>query len=136
MTNLTMHTTDEPVILPNQYVNVKHSNINSKGKGRFDMKRLSTIQLIPGMVVADDVMTPNHQMILPKDTVLTDAQIIKLELYGILTVHVKDEFIAEPMPQQTSSGLSYFDRVKNSPVFTSIKKVYEEEVDSFKDMIN
>ncbi len=37
------------------------------------MKRLSTQQLVPGMIVADDVMTSNHQMILPRDTVLTDA---------------------------------------------------------------
>ena len=100
------------------------------------MKRLSTLQLIPGMVVADDVMTPSHQMILPKDTVLTDAQIIKLELYGVLTVHVKDEYIAQSTPSQASSGQSYFERVKNSSEFQTFKKVYEEEVDSFKDMIN
>lgn len=109
-----------------------------RGRKAFDitMKRLSTQQLIPGMVVADDIMTSNHQMILPRDSVLTDAQIIKLELYGVLTVHVKDEFITQPMPRQTSSEPSYFDRVKSSPEFHAFKKVYEEELDSFKGMIN
>ena len=99
------------------------------------MKKLSTLQLVPGMIVADDVMTPNHQMVLPKDTLLTDSLITKLELYGILTVHVKDDVIppeSEPLP-----GIpSYFERIKSSPEFQAFKASYEIEADAFKNMIN
>lgn len=100
------------------------------------MKRLSTQQLIPGMIVADDVMTSNHQMILPKNTVLTDAQIMKLDLYGILTVHVRDRIIEQPNTPPAFTGPSYFERIKQSTRFKVFKKAYEEEVDSFKGMIN
>lgn len=100
------------------------------------MKRLSTLQLVPGMVVADDVMTPNHQMVLPKDTVLTDSLITKLDLYGILTVHVKDEILSPPEPEHFLDSPSYFERLKSSPEFQAFKKEYEIEVDVFKNMIN
>ena len=100
------------------------------------MKRLPTQQLVPGMIVADDVMNPNHQMILSKGTVLTDALIMKLDLYGVLTVHVKDEILTQPEPQPAPEGPSYFERVQKSPQFQAFKKVYEEEVDSVKEMIN
>ena len=100
------------------------------------MKRLPTLQLVPGMVIADDVMNPNHQLILSRDTVLTDALIMKLDLYGVLTVHVKDEVLSQPETQTASSEISYFERVKKSPQFQSFKIVYDEEVDYFKSMIN
>lgn len=100
------------------------------------MKRLPTQQLVPGMVVADDVMNSNHQLILSKDTVLTDALIMKLDLYGVLTIHVKDKILAQPESQPAPTGPSYFERVKKSPQFQIFKKVYEEEVDSFKGMLN
>ncbi len=100
------------------------------------MKRLSILQLVPGMVVADDVMTSNHQLVLPKDTVLSDSLIIKLNLYGILTVHVKDEILSLPEPEYFLDSPSYFERVKNSPEYHAFKKEYEIEVDIFKDMIN
>lgn len=100
------------------------------------MKRLPTQQLVPGMIVADDVMNPNHQMILPRDTVLTDALIMKLDLYGVLTIHVKDEILASPKPLSAPEEPSYFERVQKSPQFQEFKKDYEEEVDFFRDMIN
>ncbi len=100
------------------------------------MKRLSTQQLVPGMIVAADVMSSNHQMILPRDTVLTDAQIMKLDLYGILTVHVRDQIIEQPKIPPAFIGPSYFERIKKSAQFKVFKKVYENQVDSFKGMIN
>lgn len=100
------------------------------------MKRLSTLQLIPGMIVAEDVMASNHQVILARDTVLTDAQIIKLELYSVLTIYVKDEYVEQPIPRQATLESSYYERVKCSPEFRAFKKMYEEELDSFKNMIN
>ena len=100
------------------------------------MKRLPTLQLVPGMVIADDVMNPNHQLILSRGTVLTDALIMKLDLYGVLTVHVKDEILSQPEAQTTPSEMSYFERVKKSPQFQSFKIIYDEEIDHFKGMIN
>ncbi|MCM1118097.1 MAG: HD-GYP domain-containing protein [bacterium] len=100
------------------------------------MKRLSTLQLIPGMIIAEDIKTSKHQLILPKDTILTDAHIIKLELYGVLTIYVKDEYVEQPISSQAKTDSSYFERIKNSQEFHDFRKMYEEEVDSFRSAIN
>ena len=42
------------------------------------MKRLSITQLIPGMIVAEDVYNLDHELLIPKGTVLTDKLITKL----------------------------------------------------------
>lgn len=54
------------------------------------MKRLSITQLIPGMIVAEDVYNLDHELLIPKGTVLTDKLITKLDLYGILTIFAED----------------------------------------------
>lgn len=101
------------------------------------MKRLSTQQLIPGMVLADDVMTSNRQVVLSKNTVLTDAHIMKLDLYGVLTVRVEDQIVELPkIIPPAFTGPSYFERIKESSEFKVFKKAYEEELDSFKGMLN
>lgn len=81
-------------------------------------------------------MTSKHQLILPKETILTDAQIIKLELYNVLSVYVKDEYVQPPISSQDQTDSSYFQRIKSSREFQEFKKLYEEEVDSFKNAIN
>lgn len=55
------------------------------------MKRLSTMQLIPGMAIAKDVFSYDHDLLLSTGTELNDKLITKLGLYGILTVYVEDK---------------------------------------------
>ena len=55
------------------------------------MKRVSTTDLVPGMVTYEDVYTYNDQMILPKNTVLTDKMITRLEFYSILSIRIKED---------------------------------------------
>lgn len=97
------------------------------------MKRISTMQLIPGMLVDEDVMTLDHQLILKKGTILTDALITKLDLYGILTVYIDESYppVPEKLPEQ-----SYYERVRDSESFKKFKKEYDAEVDSFKEHLN
>ena len=54
------------------------------------MKRLSLLQLIPGMVVAQNVQASNGEMLIPHGTILNSWMITRLELYGILTIYVED----------------------------------------------
>lgn len=99
------------------------------------MKRLTTSQLIPGMVVAQDVLSIDHQMILNKDTVLTDNMIVKLDMYGILTVYI-NKAIPLSGGSVPPGELSYSARIKSSEEFKKFKAQYEKEVDSFKIAIN
>ncbi len=99
------------------------------------MKRLTTLQLVPGMVVAKSVLNFDRDEILPPGTVLTDRLITKLDLYGVFTVYVED---CIPKPQEPMRPVepSYAERIKKSPDFKQFKKDYEINIDSFRNEIN
>lgn len=103
------------------------------------MKRLSTLQLRPGMVIAENVLSYDRQLVMAKGTVLTDNLITKLDLYGILTIFVEDEIVsatqAKEQPGEEKMP-SYSERVQNSAAFKKFKADYEEKVGSFKDSLN
>ena len=61
------------------------------------MKRLSLLQLIPGMVVAQNVQASNGEMLIPHGTILNSWMITRLELYGILTIYVEDTVPGKPL---------------------------------------
>lgn len=98
------------------------------------MPKVLTQQLIPGMVTAEDVFSYNNQLILPKDMVLTDKAITKLEFYSISAVSIKESSIEAS--DEPSSTPSYSERIKQSEEYKRFKKAYEEEIESFKDSVN
>ncbi len=101
------------------------------------MKIIPTLQLIPGMIVAQDVLSGDRNIILEKGTRLTASMITRLDLYGILSVSIEEVSASESEsnisspPQQT-----YFDRIKNTSDFAEFKNNYTTEVSSFKENIN
>ena len=101
------------------------------------MKRLSITQLIPGMVVAEDVYDLNHELLVEKNTVLTDKLITKLDLYGILTIHV-DDTVSVPAESAGTEDEepSYFERIKSSTEFQLFKTDFESEVSLFRENMN
>ena len=114
------------------------------------MKRLTVLQLIPGMIVAENVLSYDHQLILSRGSVLTDRAITRLDLYGIMTVCV-EEFLAtdldisntditlnaeEDAPNIAITELTHFERVRNSEEFKYFKAEYEQGLDNLKDSLN
>ena len=97
------------------------------------MKRLSITQLIPGMIVAEDVYNLDHELLIPKGTVLTDKLITKLDLYGILTIFAEDVLPASDLSETESS---YYERIKSSPEFHLFKEDFENEVELFRENMN
>ena len=97
------------------------------------MKRLSITQLIPGMIVAEDVYNLDHELLIPKGTVLTDKLITKLDLYGILTIFAEDVLPAADLSETESS---YYERIKSSPEFHLFKEDFENEVELFRENMN
>lgn len=100
------------------------------------MKRLSTLQLIPGMIIARNVYSFGQEQILPQGTVLTDKLIAKLDLYGILTVYVEDNVPLSSDPSSAPREPSYSERIKNSAEFKQFKQNYDNNVHSFRNAIN
>lgn len=100
------------------------------------MKRLSTLQLIPGMVVAENVLNFHQQLVVAKDTVLTDKLITKLDLYGILSIYVDDAIPdSNPVPN-VPVHLSYSERIRESQEFQQFRQEYILSVDSFRNAMN
>ncbi len=99
------------------------------------MKKLYTLELVPGMTVAENVMSFNHQLILTKGTILNDNLITKLDLYGVLSIYVEDAIPAADSVRIPSQP-SHFERIKNQPEFKKFKEKYEENIDSFRDVIS
>lgn len=98
------------------------------------MRRVNTADLIPGMVTAEDVLSYNNQLILPKGLILNDATITKLAFYSILQVRVEDA--TEDVIDSIDTEPSYTEKIRKSPEFIKFKKEFESDVDSFKNVIN
>ncbi len=99
------------------------------------MQNLNVEQLIPGMVIADDVYTYNDQLILPKGLRLTDKSITKLRFYAVSFVKVDDSF-APTSPMEKEAPNTYSNNLKASSVFYEFKENFSNTVSSFKNTIN
>ena len=102
------------------------------------MSRILTQNLVPGMITAEDVYSYNNQLIIAKDTPLTDKAITKLEFYSVLSIRIKDdqENVDTEIPYQVDPDAIYSDKVKNSPEFKKFKKEFNESLLTFKDSVN
>lgn len=98
------------------------------------MKRVNTADLVPGMITAEDVLSYNNQLILPKGLILTDKTITKLAFYSILQVRVEDD--ATPLASLADFDFSYMEKIKKSTEFVQFKQEFESDVSEFKDAIN
>ncbi len=98
------------------------------------MRRVNTADLIPGMVTAEDVLSYNNQLILPKGLILNDKTITKLAFYSILQVKVED--VTEDIESSIDTEPSYTEKIRKSPEFIKFKKEFESDVDSFKSVVN
>lgn len=100
------------------------------------MKRLSTLELTPGMITAEDVFTYTNQLLIPKGTVLTDKSITKLEFYSIINVRVEDNIDKEFTKNALPEDCSYAERIKQSEEFIEFKRRFDQEVPKFKGILD
>lgn len=100
------------------------------------MRRLTTFQLVPGMVIARDIYSYSNQLILPEDFVLTDSAITKLEFYTIPYVYIKTQEDKLPPSKQSVNEQSLSTRVKQSQQFQRFSTEFQEDVVHFKTVLN
>lgn len=91
------------------------------------MKTIARMALKPGMVLADDVLSYKNELLFPKDTVITDAVIAKLQRDSIMCVDIKD---AQDL------ATTHFEKVRASDNFKRFVKVYKTCLEQYKDIIN
>lgn len=118
------------------------------------MKKISTFDLYPGMILGEDVLNYERQTILAKGTELTDTLISRIELNGVLEVYIVektedgstesvDTTVEAPSSETDTSNndspdrhATYADRIKNSPDFKKFKEDYDNITTGFKFKIN
>lgn len=103
------------------------------------MKRVMTANLLPGMVLAENVYTYNNdQLILPKGSVLNDKSIAKLEFYSTINVLIEEsaEDGAEPSEPEEVQTLSYAQRLQQTSEFKQFKQDFENAAGDFEKNIN
>lgn len=95
------------------------------------MKLVSIQDLIPGMHVGMDIYTLQNQLVVPKDTVLTQNIIDRLQDYSIRFVRISEDEI--------DSALSYGERLRSSRTFQEFKQEFISNVyviqDEFNDVV-
>lgn len=68
------------------------------------MKRVRVSELVPGLTIAEDVYSFNNQLVVERNTVLTDEIITRLEYYSVLSIRVvEDEIPTKPASDDISS---------------------------------
>ncbi len=97
------------------------------------MKRLHTAFLRPGMVTGEDVFSLYDQLLIAKDTVLTDAMISIMAAHGVVNVLVKER---SPKGMVEDTTQTYSQRIKDSVEFKQFKTLYENEVEDLKSRLN
>lgn len=118
------------------------------------MQKYSTFDLVPGMILAEDVLNFDRQTILSKGTELTDVLISRIELNGILSVFIEDPENEErpddygPAPSEPRRDVpppppgsnaeyapahpSYSERIRASQEFKDFKNKFDTATEDFK----
>lgn len=83
---------------------------------------LDVEQLLPGMIVVDDIRLPDQSVLLPKQTVLSVKYITKLKLYTIGKVPV---LIPEKVSESVDkTSVSHWNTIRSSIEFKKFEKDY------------
>ena len=99
------------------------------------MKRYTTSELKPGMIVGSPIFNAQKQLILESDTILTKQLISRLNFYHIYAVYIKDHpeeasiLTPEPAPMPVIQSRSQ--KIQQQPEFQHFKEEYDKEVSFF-----
>lgn len=99
------------------------------------MRKLKTAELMPGMIVAEDIYTYNNKRILTKGIELTDNLITRLEFYSILSVKVEDEVPPAPSdsPEKPATDEpTHSQKLRASRNYIEFKVHFDRSVESLR----
>lgn len=116
------------------------------------MKRVLLSSLVPGMVTAEDVYSYNDQLIIAKNTPLTDSLITRLEFFSIMSIRIDETMTTtdiasireganepENKSKETSPNDStrpFSQHIKESEEYKQFKVNFDEAILDFKSCVN
>lgn len=108
------------------------------------MKRIPVAELIPGMVTAEDILSYDLKVIVPKGVILTDNIISRLEGFSIYYAYIDENIAADlskPMTDQLTNNAvapnnkSNKDRMKESPQFQIFSRDFAKCAQHYQDNV-
>lgn len=105
------------------------------------MKRIKTALLVPGMVVAKDVINSSNILVVGKDTVLNDEAITKLTFHSIFSIYIQEDENAATDPAAepkaaTVSKEEHVSKITQTKEFKEFQAAYEQEIENLKGVFN
>lgn len=91
---------------------------------------VSTSELLPGMIVAEDVYTKNGERILFKNTLLNPKLISKVQFYGLKEIIV---FVPKSLSKAVEVPDEHINKIKESEDFKQFQKNYFTSIEQLKD---
>lgn len=92
-------------------------------------KRILTSRAKPGMVIAEDVYTYNNQLIIGKDTMLTNRAITRLKFYSITDIKIHLDVVKmEPIETQ----ISFTEEIKQTFEYQAFAEKHSAMVSNLK----
>jgi len=104
-----------------------------------EVKRININDLVPGMLVADNVYNTANQLIVPRDVVLTDKAITRMRFHSISSarVYIGDESAPAAKPAtSTNREASFFEKLRGTEEFAAFNKDFEESIPVFQDKLH
>lgn len=98
------------------------------------MKRIPISDLVPGMVTAEDVLTNDLKLVVPRNVILTENIISRLEGFSIYYVFINEEIIDElSQTMPVAETLSNKERLRNSHQFLRFNRDFNRCAEHFRD---
>lgn len=99
-------------------------------------KRISIDQTKVGMELCEDVLNNSGMMLIPKDTVITQKHIFRMQLYQILSVVIKDYTKINTKTNSNTKQNKLRKSHKESQSFKQFKDIYYEKYDNAKNQLD
>lgn len=90
------------------------------------MKTVASVALVPGLELGENVYSNHDELLIPSDTVLTEALIHKLTRHNIVCVSVKEAI---------DYARTHFERVRFSNSFQNFEQVYNKCMVSYRQIM-
>lgn len=103
------------------------------------IKKILIEDAVPGMVVADDIYTFSNQLIIARNTSLTDKIITRLKFYAVQELPIVLQEAKKPVTEvedDFKEQETYSQRVKKTPEFKRYKKTFLKTAAEFKGLLN
>ncbi len=104
------------------------------------MRQINTKEIRPGMILAEDILSPKGQVLAEAGTQVTAQQLLHFSYYGIKFLNVQDEQDAIEKYQFDAPdefiGETQSWRIINSHEFKEFKRAYEKCADKLEGIVN